>query len=153
MRSASPTIPTFFSKALSRLPAYPGSVIFVTGLNLLLVRHLPADTLQALKGRSLRIHVIDAEILVDFTYEQDAFRAARWRDDVDLTIAASAHDFICLLQREEDPDTLFFSRRLVMEGDTELGLMVKNTLDALDFSELPVRRLMPVLGTLRHVLR
>ena len=38
-------------------------------------------------------------------------------------------------RREEDPDTLFFSRRLMMEGDTELGLVVKNTLDAL---ELPV---------------
>lgn len=153
MRSASPTIPALFSKALSRLPAYPGSVVFVTGLNLLLVRHLPADTLQALVGRSLRIRVIDAGILVDFTYDQGAFKASNWRDDVELTIAASAHDFISLLQREEDPDTLFFSRRLVMEGDTELGLMVKNTLDSLDLSELPVRRLMPVLTTLQHVLR
>ena len=39
-------------------------------------------------------------------------------------------------QRGEDPDTLFFSRRLVMEGDTELGLLVKNTLDALDMDVL-----------------
>ncbi len=30
---------------------------------------------------------------------------------------------------------LFFDRRLSMEGDTELGLVVKNTLDAL---ELPL---------------
>lgn len=40
-----------------------------------------------------------------------------------------------LAQRQEDPDTLFFNRRLSMEGDTELGLVVKNTLDGL---ELPV---------------
>ena len=32
----------------------------------------------------------------------------------------------------EDPDTLFFSRRLVSEGDIELGLIVKNLLDAID---------------------
>ena len=32
--------------------------------------------------------------------------------------------------RLEDPDTLFFSRRLVIEGDTELGLALKNALDA-----------------------
>ena len=38
-------------------------------------------------------------------------------------------------QRLDDPDTLFFNRRLIMEGDTELGLMVKNALDAM---ELPV---------------
>jgi len=33
--------------------------------------------------------------------------------------------------RREDPDTLFFTRRLVLEGDTALGLEIKNTLDAL----------------------
>jgi predicted lipid carrier protein YhbT len=37
-----------------------------------------------------------------------------------------------LARRLEDPDTLFFSLRLSMEGDTELGLLVKNTLDAID---------------------
>ena len=38
--------------------------------------------------------------------------------------------------RDEDPDTLFFARRLTIEGDTELGLMVKNALDALDTSRI-----------------
>jgi predicted lipid carrier protein YhbT len=33
-----------------------------------------------------------------------------------------------------DPDTLFFSRRLTIEGDTELGLLLKNRLDALEFA-------------------
>jgi predicted lipid carrier protein YhbT len=32
--------------------------------------------------------------------------------------------------QEEDPDTLFFQRRLVIEGDTELGLQVKNLMFA-----------------------
>jgi len=40
--------------------------------------------------------------------------------------------FLALALRREDPDTLFFSRRLVLEGDTELGLALKNALDALD---------------------
>jgi hypothetical protein len=35
-----------------------------------------------------------------------------------------------LALRREDPDTLFFTRRLVLEGDTELGLALKNALDA-----------------------
>ena len=39
--------------------------------------------------------------------------------------------------RRRDPDTLFFQRRIVVEGDTELGLAVKNLLDSLDPSELP----------------
>jgi predicted lipid carrier protein YhbT len=32
---------------------------------------------------------------------------------------------------DEDADTLFFERALVMEGDTDFGLLVKNTLDAM----------------------
>ena len=32
---------------------------------------------------------------------------------------------------QEDADRLFFDRALVMEGDTEYGLMLKNTLDAI----------------------
>jgi predicted lipid carrier protein YhbT len=53
--------------------------------------------------------------------------------------------------RKEDPDTLFFSRRLLMEGDTELGLLVKNTLDALELPPLDFRMLMPgrVMGKLK----
>jgi predicted lipid carrier protein YhbT len=49
-----------------------------------------------------------------------------------LTIRATAYDFLMLATRREDPDTLFFSRRLAIEGDTELGLFTKNALDALD---------------------
>ena len=33
--------------------------------------------------------------------------------------------------REEDADTLFFNRRLVVEGDTEAALLVKNSLDCI----------------------
>ena len=44
---------------------------------------------------------------------------------------------LALALRREDPDTLFFKRRLVMTGDTDLGLVVKNALDAIDWSRLP----------------
>jgi predicted lipid carrier protein YhbT len=120
---------------LGRLPRYPGSLAFVTGLNLVLARHLPADTLERLEGRSLRIQVRDAQLCFDYTWRQGAFRAAAHEQaEPDLTLRADAWDFVRLLQRGEDPDTLFFSRRLVIEGDTELGLMVKNTLDSIDMA-------------------
>ena len=76
----------------------------------------------------------------------------------DLTLSATAHDFLLLAQRQQDPDTLFFSRRLSMEGDTELGLVVKNALDAIELPVLDPRqwaqRLAPreVLGHLRRRL-
>ena len=45
-----------------------------------------------------------------------------------------------MLLRQEDPDTLFFNRRLKIEGDTELGLVVKNLLDSIDWSTVPVMK-------------
>lgn len=134
MSPASYQLPSPLGKILSRLPAYPGSVLFVAGLNLALAKHLPPDTLRLLDGRKLRIQVQDAGVGFDFIWRDGAFSAARHEGDIALTIRASAHDFFLLAQRKEDPDTLFFSRRLVMEGDTELGLLVKNTLDSIDLS-------------------
>lgn len=56
---------------------------------------------------------------------------------------------MALALREEDPDTLFFSRRLRMEGDTDLGLLVKNTLDAVDWDALKQKAHRPALSIAR----
>jgi predicted lipid carrier protein YhbT len=97
----------------------------------------------ALTGKKLRIRITDAQITFDFEWRNGGFAACRNNAEADLSIAASAHDFLLLARREEDPDTLFFSRRLAMEGDTELGLWVKNTLDAIDLSVFDLTRTGP----------
>jgi len=51
----------------------------------------------------------------------------------DVSIRGELADFLLLATRGEDPDTLFFARRLSLEGETETGLFVKNQLDALEF--------------------
>lgn len=130
-------VPAPVGRLLGLLPKRPGSQLFVTGLNLMLAPHLPIDTCSMLEGRSLRIEVADAGLRFDYTWRASAFRAANHGSQTpDLTIRADAWDFHQLIQRGEDPDTLFFSRRSVMEGDTELGLLVKNTLDSLDMEVL-----------------
>lgn len=149
------TIQNSVGKLLSHLPAYPGSLLFVAGLNFALAKHLPSDVQQMLSNKKLRISVIDAQITFDFQWRKGAFSACRRSEEFDLLIGASAHDFLLLAQRKEDPDTLFFSRRLVMEGDTELGLLVKNTLDAIDFPVFDLGRLSPssVLARLRSTVK
>ena len=84
------------------------------------------------------MRVLDAGLTLDFTLTERGFRRTAPAADrkPDLIISATTRDFIALALREEDPDTLFFSRRLRMEGDTELGLLVKNTLDAVDWDAL-----------------
>ena len=54
----------------------------------------------------------------------------------DLAFRANLSAFLQIAVRQEDPDTLFFNRELMVEGDTELGLVVKNTLDALEWPKI-----------------
>ena len=50
-----------------------------------------------------------------------------------MRLAANGVDFLRMMLCEEDPDTLFFKRKLQIEGDTELGLITKNLLDSVDW--------------------
>jgi predicted lipid carrier protein YhbT len=136
-------LPEPVGSVLSRLPAYPGSLLLVTALNQVLARQLPTDVRQYLLGKRLRIHVTDARLTFDFTCTGTRFVASRKQDTTDLTISANAQDFLRLAQRQEDPDTLFFNRRLSMEGDTELGLVVKNAIDALELPVLDLKQWTP----------
>ena len=136
-------IPKPIGQSVSCLPSWPGSVVFATLLNQILKDRLPEDVAEAMLGKQFRIAVTDAGVHFNFAWTKGGFVPA-WEDaGPDLTISASAQDFYRLARREEDPDTLFFSRRLVMEGDTELGLMIKNTLDALELNVFELLKALP----------
>ncbi|NMG67771.1 sterol-binding protein [Azoarcus indigens] len=130
------TLPAPFGRVVARLPQQPPALALCGALNLALGRILPREDLAALEGRRLRLRVSDAGLTLDFGLASGRFRPLAAHMAADLTLTASARDYLALALREEDADTLFFSRRLLMEGDTEIGLLVKNTLDAVDWSRL-----------------
>lgn len=145
MRLPAFVIPGPVGRAVARLPQLPPTLVLVTALNLALGRLLPRDRLEALSGKRLLIAVSDAGLALRFSLTPRGFVPILDRAEADLTISASTRDFLALVLREEDPDTLFFSRRLLMEGDTDLGLLVKNTLDSIelpDFAALSPARLL-----------
>ncbi|MBZ0092854.1 MAG: SCP2 sterol-binding domain-containing protein [Sulfuricellaceae bacterium] len=135
--------PKPLAAALSRLPDYPPSLLFSKALNLALGRIIKPELLEPLHGKRIGIHVSDAGLHFCFTVARSGFSACRADKTPDLSISASAHDFLQLAMRKEDPDALFFSRRLVVEGDTELGLIAKNTLDAVEMPKIEFSRLLP----------
>jgi O2-independent ubiquinone biosynthesis accessory factor UbiT len=53
-------------------------------------------------------------------------------------VRATATDLLLLASRREDADTLFFQRRLVITGDTELGLTAPNLLNQLALQSVPL---------------
>ena len=125
-----PTVPEPLRFLLSRLPHYPASAAFATLLTLQLGERISTATLPELADKKIRLRIKDLGITLMFQAKPEGFGACSG-GEADLTITATAQDFLALALRREDPDTLFFSRRLVMEGDTELGLLLKNTLDAM----------------------
>lgn len=134
MSSAALRVPGPIGALFARLPQRPPSAALAAALNIGLMHQLEREALERLRGKVIRIELRDAGIRLTLSFDGWAFRARSATVPADLTIAADMRDFGLLALRKEDPDTLFFARRLVMEGDTELGLMVRNMLDALDMS-------------------
>lgn len=141
--SATRRLPAPLRAMGQRLPRLPASIAFATALNLTLRRKFPAEVLERLEGHTFAILVEDAGFELLFRVRGRRFVPVTHAAEPMLRFRATAWDYAALAAREADPDTLFFSRRLSMEGDTELGLVVKNTLDAL---ELPVHDLLRRLG-------
>ncbi len=144
-----PLLPIRLAGLVSRLPQWPPSTVLCAGLNLLFLPTLDTETKQRLTGRIVAIQVSDAGLDCRISLTSIGFLPAL-RSLPEVTIRACAWDYYQLARRLEDPDTLFFSRRLAIEGDTELGLLVKNALDAIDWTRLP-GPLGPVIERLRRL--
>ena len=97
---------------------------------------LAEGELEFLEGRWLSIHVRDIGLLW-YTSVVDGRLVVSQQADADVSFSADASDLLMIAARKQDPDTLFFQRRLVIEGDTELGLYVKNLMDAIELEQMP----------------
>lgn len=145
-----PKIPTFTLPALiarigTRLPQWPHSANLAMALNAARkLGVLPDETLEQIEGKRFRVTVADTGMVADFCYRGGAFRPL-WNTSgtPDLQFTAPLSAYLQMVSRQEDPDTLFFNRTLSIEGDTELGLRVKNMLDALEWPQLSWQGLRP----------
>lgn len=99
---------------------------------------LASGSFDLLAQRWLRLEISDLGLAWCLTLSGKGLRVAS-RAPVDVCIRGNWREFLLLASRQEDPDTLFFRRRLVIEGDTDLGLGIKNLLDSLDPDDLPPR--------------
>ena len=97
---------------------------------------LEEGELAFLEGRWLSIEVRDIGLRW-FTSVEDGRLIVSPCADADVSFSADASDLLMIAARKQDPDTLFFQRRLVIEGDTELGLYVKNLMDAIELDQIP----------------
>lgn len=133
-------IPGLVKKVVSVLPAKPPAWVLVNTLNQLLKKEILLADMSLLAGRYFQIGIEDLGLNLFFTADEKRFILADQSIPVDLYFGANMADFLKILLRQEDPDTLFFNRKLKIEGDTELGLIVKNLLDSIDWSTIPLMK-------------
>ncbi|CNI05737.1 putative lipid carrier protein [Yersinia aldovae] len=92
--------------------------------------------LAFLESRWLKIEVRDLALQWFMSVENGRLVVSQ-QAEADVSFSGDANDLILIAARKEDPDTLFFQRRLRIEGDTELGLYVKNLMDAIELESMP----------------
>ena len=128
-------------KFLQLLPEAPPAHMLALALNAGICFGLVSrGALEPLSGKTVSLEASDLGTRVRVAYDGNRFKAYDGSAPADVTIRSTVSGFLALALRREDPDTLFFTRRLVMTGDTDLGLTVKNLLDAIDWSRLPLPR-------------
>lgn len=140
-------LPEFIASIGQKLPQWPHALALVAGLNAALkMKLLPESELDALEDKLFRVRILDTGGEATYTYRNGLFRPVfRPEREPDLAFAANLSAYLQMLARQEDPDTLFFNRELEITGNTELGLIVKNMLDAIEWPQLSAK-----LPLLRH---
>ena len=108
------------------------SLALASMLNVFLRKKLPEEVFERLQGREVSFDVKEPSLRASFRIQGRHFVPVRPTAHPYLRFRATARDFARIAAREEDADTLFFNRRLVVEGDTETALLVKNTLDGIE---------------------
>ena len=124
------------SLLLRSLPDAVHSQMLAHLFNHLLKGQYLADQLGDLEGKRLAIGIRDSRTELLFCIQRGRLQGLRPQGngkDWDVRISGELADFWLLANRSEDPDTLFFNRRLSIEGETEAGLHLKNLLDGMDF--------------------
>lgn len=85
-----------------------------------------------------RIGIDVTDLGLHWTFELRGRRLHVVEAAPEASVRGSATDLLRLAARLDDADTLFFQRRLVLTGDTELGLTARNVLDRLPWESIPL---------------
>lgn len=120
------------SNVITRLPAWPPAAMLAAALNVVLRPRLSDAHKAMLDRRVVLIGAIDAGVECRVSWSGTRFVAHGRQAPHDVAIRARLRDFHALATHAEDPDTLFFQRRLLIDGDTALGLGIKNLLDGME---------------------
>lgn len=126
------------------LPKSLQKKLLLEGLKRVFHEALEDGDFDFLESKWLKVSIRDLGLSWFISYQHSTLVISDTVEQEDVSFSGNLNDLVLIAGRKEDPDTLFFQRRLSIEGDTELGLEVKNLMDSIDLDELP--------GTMRMLL-
>jgi predicted lipid carrier protein YhbT len=119
------------------LPQAVQKKALLEGLKLVFKEALVDGDFEFLQDKWLKVEIKDLQLHWYISYQDEQLVVAKSEVEASVSFAGNLNDLVLIAGRKEDPDTLFFQRRLSIEGDTELGLEVKNLMDSVDLEQLP----------------
>jgi predicted lipid carrier protein YhbT len=145
--------------ALRPLPLAPLQLLLDAALSVMRRRHAAVFAKLAEAGEpSFLIDPIDLPLAFCLSFAKDEPRLAATRAKQDESVTAAVRGpfplLLTLLEGRIDGDALFFSRELVVEGDTEAVLALRNAVDGAGIDllrDLPAG-MGPLAGPARRVL-
>jgi len=132
-------MPKILQPSLRFVPFSAQKSVLIPALHSIFSEAITDGDFEFLQNKWLKIAIIDLQLNWWISFDQDQLIMASPKDNIteDVSFSANGDDLVLIAGRKQDPDTLFFQRRLKIEGDTELGLEVKNLIDAIDIEQLP----------------
>lgn len=124
-------LPDPVRRLIAALPIEPPSFVLARVLDRLLWPQLDSDVRQRLQDRAVELRVDDLGVVARVRLGPGGFRVASGHEAAAVRIGATLDTYLRLARGDDDADRLFFERALLMEGDTETALVIKNTLDAI----------------------
>ncbi len=132
-------MPKILQPSLRFVPFSAQKSLLIPALHSVFSEAITDGDFEFLQDKWLKISITDLQLNWWLSFDQDQLIMASSKDNIteDVSFSANGDDLVLIAGRKQDPDTLFFQRRLKIEGDTELGLEVKNLIDAIDIEQLP----------------
>ena len=132
-------MPKVLRPSLRLLPFKAQKSLLLPALHSVFSEAIEEGDFEFLQGKWLKIEITDLKLTWWLSFAQEQLIMADKNEHIieDVSFSATGDDLVLIAGRKQDPDTLFFQRRLKIEGDTELGLEVKNLIDAIDIEQLP----------------
>ena len=133
------TAPRILVFPLRVMPFGPQRLVLQKLLQNIFAEALEEGDFDFLQKHWLCIHVDNLDLRLFFSVDSEGQILIEKHGDSDAEIKGGWRSFLQLASRQTDPDTLFFQRKLMISGNTDLCHAVKNLLDSIELGEKALR--------------